>query len=180
MHNTLVVYIWSMPRGWVMNSFGQLTSCTLCFDPLGVQREWSTLLLEFDFRAPDCSLSLLWVHEALSVVCVCAWWRLIVLHDTTWCEELVEQVWSQWDCDSNRHVTSRTCVHVPSHADPLVSDCNGFLEIFHALCRGHFTAFTRVESVHYLLLFIINYSESNNISFQFSKLYRFIYWTAFF
>ena len=61
-----------MPSGWVVHTFWQLASSAQLFDPLAVQLQGSALLFELDLWSKDLGLSLLRVHEGLSVVCVCA------------------------------------------------------------------------------------------------------------
>ena len=145
-----------MPGAWIVQSFLQFATCSLLYDSFWVHSEWAALLLEFDFRAEDRSHGLWLVEEVLCVVSIGSSWSLVVLHDALWSEEVVDQVWSEWNYAPYWHDHLGTGIRHLSHLNPLISHDDCLLKILHALGGGQLTASRWIKSVHFYTLFIIN------------------------
>ena len=127
-----------MPRGGVVHAGGEVTLSTSSRNTLGVLVEGTTLFLDQELGAVRLSLGTGAIHEVLGPVKVGTGGCFVVLHDTTWGEAVVQHVGGGGESEQQAEADGNTAGNISAHADALVGDGDGLLELGHVLLRGKF------------------------------------------
>ena len=141
----------SVPRGRVVNTLGKASILALAFNLLCVDGEGSGLVGHLNLGTVDSSSRSGLEQPVLGVVHVRTGRRLVVLHNATRSEEIVDHVAAEGDGETNSKDSLCVSIRKSTHADALVSHINGLLERAHVFCRRQSTARGGVQSVHFYL-----------------------------